>query len=338
MPNLTLFIPSLMPPAPDGSAGLSASRYPALERLLARGHASSVDCAAMTAWLCGRFGVGRQLDWPGAPIALQGEGEDPGREFWFRATPVHLRVQRDQLVLLPPALLAVTQAEAQAMMETLNRHFSADGLLFTAPHPQRWYLRTPAIPELHTVPLDAAIGRDINRLLPTGGDRMRYHHLFNEMQMLLHDHAVNESRERSDLLAINSIWFWEGGTLPAPASPSWRVVIGDDPLLKGLGRLADIPVASLSAGLALPETGDTIVVLPESPAGDAANWRAHMEKMEQEWIRPILQKLRSGEIQRLEIVTVDSGQARGWAVASRDLLKFWKPVAALERQLGMADR
>lgn len=338
VPNLTLFIPSLIPPPADGIAEASASRYPALERLLARGHASSADCATVTAWLCDRFGVRRQLDWPGAPIALQGEGEDPGNGFWFRANPVHLRVHRDQLVLLPPSSLSVTQAESQALMETLNRHFAADGLLFTAPHPQRWYLRTHTFPDIHTVALDDAIGRDINRLLPTGEDRMRYHHLFNEVQMLLHDHPVNESRERSDALPINSAWFWEGGTLPASARAPWDKAIGDSPLLKGLGALANIPVASLAAGLNLPETSDVLLVLPEAPAGDPTDWGAHMNNLEQEWIAPVLQKLRSGEIQRLEIVTVHSGKARQWTVSSRDLWKFWKSAAALARQLDIADR
>jgi hypothetical protein len=334
VPNVTVFIPSLVPPAPDGMSAPSTQRYPALERLLARAHARSAPCMNMTAWLCDGFGVKKQLDWPAAPVALRGEGGDPGSNYWLCASPVHLRVHRDQLVLLPPSSLAVTQAESQVLVETLNRHFSADGLMFVAPHPQRWYLRLPSFPDLHTVALDDAIGRDINRLLPTGNDRMRYHHLFNEVQMLLHDHPVNENRERSEALLINSVWFWEGGTLPRASQASWATTLGDIPLLQGLGRLANVPVANLSVGMDFPETGDALVVLPEGPAGDEAEWAGHMAKLERAWIAPLLQKIRSGEIQRLDIVTVHAGQALQWTVSSRDLWKFWIPVAPLARQLG----
>jgi len=338
LPTATLFIPSLAPPAADGISVPLTQRYPALERLLSRARASSSPCATMTAWLCERFGVARQHDWPAAPIALRGEGEDPGSSYWLCASPIHLRVHRDQLVLLPPASLSVTQAESQALVETLNRHFSVDGLLFQAPHPQRWYLRLSDFPELQTVALEEAIGRDINSLLPSGEDRMRFHHLFNEVQMLLHDHPVNEAREGAGSLPINSVWFWEGGTLPPASGASWAAAIGDLPLLQGLGQLTNVRVAGLSDGLVFPETGSTLVVLPELPAIGETEWAGHMARLDNEWVAPLLEKLRSSEIQGMDIVTVHAGQARQWTIASRDLWKFWKPVASLSRHFEASGR
>jgi hypothetical protein len=249
-----------------------------------------------------------------------------------------LRVQRDQLVLLPPASLSITAAESQALLETLNRHFAADGLLFAAPQPQRWYLRLPSVPDLHTVALDDAIGRDINSLLPTGADRMHYHGLFNEVQMLLHAHPVNEIREQAEALAINSIWLSEGGTLPAAGRTSWTGAIGDLPLLRGLGRLSNIPITSPAAGPSFPDPGNVLVVLPEGPSGDRSDWTLHMNRLEQEWFAPLLRKLRMGEIRRLDIITVSAGQARRWTVSSRDLWKFWIPARPLARQLRAAER
>lgn len=338
VPNVTLFIPSLPPPPLDGFGEPSPQRFPALERIVARGRAGSSDCMTLTAWLCENFGIRRQLDWPAAPISLQGEGEDPGRSFWLCASPVHLQVHRDQLVLLPPASLLITATESQALLETLNRHFSADGLLFVAPHPQRWYLRLPSFPDLHTVALDDAIGRDINRLLPTGDDCMHYHGLFNEVQMLLHAHAVNENREQSGAPAINSVWFWEGGTLPPATRASWTGARGDLPLLRGLCHLGNVPVASLSTGLNFPDTGNILVVLPEGPPGDRSDWAMHMTRLEQDWVAPLLQKLRAGKIQRLDVVTVHAGQARHWTVSARDLWKFWVPAGPLAGQLGTAEQ
>jgi hypothetical protein len=338
LPTATLFIPSFAPPAADDISVPMTQRYPALERVLSRAHGSSSPCETMTAWLCERFGIRKQLDWPAAPIALSGEGEDPGTGYWMCASPIHLRVHRDQLVLLPPESLSVTQAESQALVETLNRHFSADGLEFLAPHPQRWYLRVPACPDLRTVALEEAIGRDINRLLPSGDDRMRYHHLFNEVQMLLHDHPVNEVRDGTGALLVNSVWFWEGGSLPAASRASWTAAIGDSPLLRGLARLANVPAANLADGLDFPESGNALVVLPEAPAAGDAEWAERMDGLERDWIAPLVKKLRSGEIQRLDIATVHTGQARQWTITPRDLWKFWKPVVPLARHFEAATR
>lgn len=338
MSKVTLFIPCLVPPASDGMPVPPAQRHPALERILARASASNAPCESVAAWLCASFGSAKQKDWPAAPIALYGEGGDPGQSYWLHASPVHLRAQRDQLVLLPPALLPVSEAESRALIETLNRHFSGDGLMFVAPHPQRWYLRLPSAPDLYTTALEQAAGRDINRLLPTGDDRMRYHHLFNEVQMLLHDHPVNESRETSDALPINSVWLAEGGSLPAAHPGTWTACIGDMPLLMGLGRLAGVPVRNLSAGIDSIATGNVLLVLPEGHAGDETEWAGHLGRLEQEWIAPLLRKLRAGDFRCLEIATVHAGRSRQWTITARDLWKFWKPVLPLSQQLAATAR
>jgi hypothetical protein len=331
--NVTLFIPSLVPPAPVDLGEPVEQRHRALEHLLARSHKTSEPCSTVSEWLCTRFNVPRQLDWPAAPLSVLGEGEPPGTGYWLRATPVHLRVQRDELVLIPLASAAVSAAESQALLDTLNRHFAPDGLQFVAPHPQRWYLRLPSSPDLYTVSLEEATGRDIDDLLPTGDDRLRYHRLFNEVQMVLHDHPVNERREAADLLPVNSVWFGEGGVLPPQAPAPWTAAVGDVPLLRGLGQRAGVPVAPLSAGPAVTETGELLVVLAEV---DPASWAERVKEIEREWLGPLLRRLRSGKVARLGIATVHGGQVHQWTITRRDLWKFWRPVRPLLHQVGTA--
>ena len=105
-------------------------------------------------------------------------------------------------------------------------------------------------------------------------------------------------------------------------------------MLRGLCQLGNIPVASLATGRAFPETGDILVVLPEGPPGDRSEWALHMTRLEQDWIAPLLKKLRAGKIQRLDVVTVHAGLARRWTVSARDLWKFWVPAGPLAVQLG----
>lgn len=324
MLTVTLFIPSLFPPASGGVVEAPGRKFPALERLLGRSRAATSEYEDQTAWLCDRFAVRRQLDWPVAPVTLSCEAVDPGRSFWLRADPVHLRAQHDQLLLLPPASLAIESGESQALVESLNRHFSPDGLTFLAPHPQRWYLRTPVTPDIRTVSLESVIGRDINRLLPQGEDRMRFHRLFNEVQMLLHAHPVNAAREESGAPLINSLWFWGGGTLPA-ARASWALVISDNPLASGLARLAEVPATGIAPGLTLPSSGDVLVMFPDNRDEIKVAWADCMSALEREWFAPLLEKLRSGEIRQIDIATMDGGHAWQWTASRRDLWKFWKP-------------
>ena len=69
--------------------------------------------------------------------------------------------------------------------------------------------------------------------MPAGPGAGAYHRLMGELQMLLHDHAVNERRTASGIPAINSIWFWGGGTAPEPVDIELPRLFADDALFRG---------------------------------------------------------------------------------------------------------
>jgi len=70
--------------------------------------------------LCGMFGVPCNQDVPIAPIFALFDGTGEG--CWLRADSVHLRVQREQMVLLPNA--EVSADESVQMCATLNEYFA----------------------------------------------------------------------------------------------------------------------------------------------------------------------------------------------------------------------
>ncbi|MEP6605711.1 MAG: phosphoglycerate mutase, partial [Nitrosospira sp.] len=75
---------------------------PSLENMLAKSLCTNDESTAIEAWLCRAFGVEQQHDWPVAPITLQmdGKGSLKAKEdYWIRADPVHLRIERDQVIL-----------------------------------------------------------------------------------------------------------------------------------------------------------------------------------------------------------------------------------------------
>lgn len=325
--TLTLFVPSLFRPD-AGHADLYADlNLRGLETLLGRGERTDYACEDEDAWLCQRFSVKRQPDWPIAPVTLRADDGDPGEDFWLRADPVSLLLHNDGLILVPTEALAIRADEAAQLVAALNHGFSAEGFSFVAPHPQRWYLRLASAPRIRTVSRLRATGRDINRLLPEGEDRLQWHRIFNEAQMLLHSHPVNSAREDADAAPINSLWFWGGGTLPA-ARTAFQQVHSGEALTRGLAQLADVsagPVANFaeSAG-----SGNTLIELRDAAhaltLGDDFEWRAALQALENDWFAPLLQSLQSGAVEHAVIATVVSGRSIEWSITRSRLWRIWR--------------
>lgn len=71
--NCTLFIPHLIPPRELGDALWRTVDAPQFKSMLARA-AMTTDAAGDTeAWLCSRFGIARQQDFPLAPLLARNE-------------------------------------------------------------------------------------------------------------------------------------------------------------------------------------------------------------------------------------------------------------------------
>ena len=330
MHTVTLFIPALF--WPHASADHDSPTVPSLQTLIGRSDAAVARCDDEQAWLCEQFGVPRQADWPSAPIASLGAGMTPGEDFWLSADPVHLRVNRDQLILLAPEALAITDTEAVSLCAALNRHFAADDFTFLAPQPHRWYLRTARRARIRTSGLSQAVGHDVDRMLPEGEDRLAWHRIFNEVQMLLHAHPVNEEREQRGALPINSLWFSGGGTLPQ-ARKSFQAVIGSSALARGLSKLAGIPFTAAEQGIDAIATDDVLIELLDAATAsmrlDPTAWKDALEVLERRWFAPLADMLKKGGIRRLVIATAADGHSFQWSVSRLNLWRWWRPAARL---------
>ncbi len=329
-----LLIPHLLPPPAQ------APRLPALERLLTRGRGERSGDGAMEAWLCRAFGVARQQDWPLAPLTLTADGGRPEDYYWLRADPVYLRPERDQLVLADSGAFALSQDEARQLCDTLNSHFGPDGLIFYPLRPDRWYLRLERPPLLHTHPLPAVTGRGIDPFLPHGPDAMRWHAVFNEIQMLLYGHPANVEREARGELPVNSVWFWGGGSQPQAGARPFDAVWANDPLARGLAAAAGV------AGRPLPATGEEWLAAAAGPRtplvvlnalcgagqyGDALGWREGLQQLEQDWFGPLGRALGRGALEALTLHATETGEARSFTVRRADLWRLWRrprPLAA----------
>lgn len=331
---MLLLVPHLFPNARLLEAAAPGLRLPALQTLLARGSRRSCPNAGVEAAVCEALGIARQQDWPLAPITLAADGGVPGDAHWLRADPVHLRVMRDRIVLAGSSALDLTRDEADDLAQTIADHFGA-GLSPQPLHPQRWYLRYPEVPQLTTTPLSLAVGCDIDPLLPQGPDAMRFRAELNELQMLLHEHPVNQAREARGALPVNSLWLWGGGHLPvACATPV--PLYADNAEAQALGNFCNARIYALPTH---PDTqllaGDGVIVLDAltdaGQVGDAYGWREALRELEQDWFVPLLDARRRLGPSSLRLLDPISGQALH--LHAHDAWKFWRRPRSLISQL-----
>jgi hypothetical protein len=337
--HCTLLIPHLFWPRENLEAVVRGIELPALTRLLARARAERFAPTTPEEWLCNAFEVERQHDWPLAPLMLELDGFDPGADYWLRADPVHIKVERDRLSVVGPALFELSEVEAQAFVEALNRHFSDDGMSFMSSTPKRWYVRTARAPDLVTRSLAQVAGGDVQRNLPTGADALHWNRVFNESQMLLHGHPVNAAREERGEPIVNSIWLWGGGTRPAvPGRPFDHVWSGD------AAATALAAAAAVHAG-PLPSTAEAWVTSASDAAGshlfvldalagaavyqDPDAWRERLVALEMQWFAPLADALRGGRLSRIAIVVPGEDACCRFETARADLYKLWRTVQPL---------
>lgn len=320
--HLHLLIPDLLAANAVVSPDLA---LPTLEKLLSRAEVKAWDYPHFHSSLFHLFGF-PAVPAQTLPIAalsrlIDGEQDD---KIYLRADPVYLQADRDRLVLFDAHNAdTITPSESAQIMHELNEFYAEEGLIFSAPHPKRWYVQLAASPEitLHSV-YDAA-GHDIRNYMPTGAQQLRWRNRINEIQMLLHQSPVNAARLARHQLPINSLWFWGAGQLTAAIAPRWQQVWGHEEISQGLALHTQTPYS------ALPEqikdsveklaVGEYLsIITPNSrELVDREQWLISLEK---NWFNPLLSCLAQRQLDSLWIYTC---QNKVFKITSRGLQKFW---------------
>jgi hypothetical protein len=300
---------------------------PALQTLLSKGRREPLP-ADLTSCLFDLFHLQAEAgrDRPVAALGALGEGLDAAGGWWLRADPVHMVADRDQLYLSASSALEVTRSEADELVAELNRLYAEDGWQFIAATSGRWYLRLPRPLAMRTVPTAVAMGRRVGEVLPQGDDALVWQRTMTEIQMLLHASPVNARRSEKGLLAVNSLWFWGGGELPAAVSASgWDRVVADDPLARGLARLYGLETEAPAATALASAAGKKRVL-----------WQTSLESLElaeQGLFAPLLAMLRAGELTELVIVLPGLGS---WHIDRAALRRWWRRSKSLASLLQVA--
>jgi hypothetical protein len=326
--NVHLAVPDLVWPDRATRAAADPGRFPALETLLARGRRSSTVAGGLEQWLLAAWQAAGA-----APHALLADGGVPGEGWWLRADPCSLRLNRETVVPLDAAMFDLSRAEADELAAHLNAQLAGRGLAFRAAQPERWYLAAEAPLGGSATPLALARGKPVDVHPGAGDEEVRLSALANEVQMLLHDHPVNEARERRGQPPVNAVWLWGGGRLARPAARPFQRVRAADPLAAGLA------IGSGAAAFPLPENatrwlraagneGVELILLDalRTPAayGDAAAWGERLAALERDWFAPLAGALREGRIGMVTLHAIGEASAFDVETTRQDLRYFWR--------------
>lgn len=157
-----------------------------------------------------------------AAILRQRDFADAGKDLWLRADPVYIQAEIGTARILAWDNLSVSDADHQAILSAFQPLFGDAGFELSRSRGQGFYLRglhNSIIPEF--APASDVLGGDLTGHLPP--DR-KWVALFNECQIILHNHPINVSRQRQGLLPVNGLWFWGGGILPDQISHGFKQI------------------------------------------------------------------------------------------------------------------
>jgi hypothetical protein len=203
--------------------------------------------------------LGMRADTPVAPLALRGRGGDPGDDYVVCAEPVHLEAGSGHA--LDVAVVSdLASADADTLVQMLDRHFAGDDVRFVPKGGAPWLARSAQASDVAMTTPDGAHGAALAESLPRGRDAARWRRWQDEVAMLLHDHPVNRAREAGEMATVNAIWFFGGGRLRDVGDVP-QVVVGDatgfvGDVVRGLARLrADRGLAARGATTSPREDG-----------------------------------------------------------------------------------
>ncbi|MFD2379222.1 phosphoglycerate mutase [Ottowia pentelensis] len=137
---------------------------------------------------------------------------------WLR--PCHWQVGMDQVSLLEPSELALSEAESRALLAALQPLLQDDGLTLRYLAPDRWLAQGELLRDLGTASMARALQQPLTRELltvapdPAQGARLR--RLQGELEMLLYLQPVNDAREAARRYPVNAVWIEGAGALDAP--------------------------------------------------------------------------------------------------------------------------
>ena len=238
----------------SGPIGLGRLDERSRERLKHARLAAGSDLVAPEARLAERLGLDAGLT-RRATTRFQGEQAREAEGWIAAADPVYLEPRLDHLCLMAQTL---DDSERQALAAHLGESLAGGGLAFVV-EGSGLYVRSEQPFATSDYPTRLIDGLLPNKYLPAGDGANEFRTLLAEIEMSLHEHPVNLSRQSRGLRPVNSLWLWGGAESIAGSAQRLPRLFSDDALLRGLWRLHGADPATASSLDEALATGDELV-------------------------------------------------------------------------------
>ena len=321
--RLTLIAPNVgIAPSAAQSSGTSEN-LPLLARIGTRGERARV-------WRAGTAEEARLESWqrallralkldesthPSAAISAIGAQLSNEAQEWWHATPIHLAAGLNEVALVPlERELALSDDDMESLKPTLASHLD-EGQLRLHTIDRDWLIAANEYWQFESVTVRFASIHDWNAALPKGADAGRLRRLITELQMVLHDHRVNDLRAARGLPSANAVWIWGNGRISSNVqSAKSAFVVGARPFVRGLRVLHALDGADSANAESLVEKSST----QEMVVGVIET--ADMNQLESQWLTPLVAALKQGRFETLELI-IDEWQI---TLSRSQLRRFWR--------------
>jgi hypothetical protein len=156
--------------------------------------------------------------------------------------------------------------------------------------------------------------------------------LFNEVQMLLFAHPLNQARESRGELPVNSVWFWGNGTVSFVPGNTYDTVSSDEVLVQILAQETGASFLDWQADWHGKEGAQLLVWSGLHSAlqrGDLHAWREALQYFENHYAQPLWHALCSGKINRLQLDAPGGDRIRQFSLTSNSRWAFWRRARPL---------
>ena len=268
---------------------------------------------------------------------------------WAFVTLCHWQMGQDHVRMLDPSNLQLSTEHAQLLRQAMQPYFAEDGIELQGlcmpgamgqPAALSWLAQGELFRDMACASLDRVSGRDLSDWMPQGPGAKVVRRLQSEMQMLLYTHPVNEERQLSGLLPVNSFWVSGCGLLPlrAPFDTSGRTDLKAPPFdrptgptpsrgIEGSGRTDLTAPPPVAAGRTVQSDRDGGLTVEHSLrraalADDAPAYVAAWQQIDAIPLQRMIESLRQGEDVRLSLC------------GERNVAHWSRPPAGLQAKAG----
>lgn len=279
------------------------------------------------------------------PNAGQAAGAQP--PIAWMATPVHLVAGLTSVHLDRRSILRLDASDQSALAADFQRVFHDSGFELRSLGSGDFLVLGPHLPLTERLEPARAMGASIADAQRADVADRALRRLGAEIEMWLHDHAVNDARSRRGELPITGLWLWGGGPTVEPSAqsaPAHRdaptghsgaiataplsdIAFGHDAYLQGLWAARGEKVFPLPQQLAevfgYPQARRAVLAIEIGPLLHSNPMWTFFEALAQIdrcFIAPAIDALNRGQCERLVILAND----HQLTARARDRLKFWR--------------